>query len=149
MPKKDKKDSAKEIERNFTISLVKMRKETRPKRATKAVTEIRKFIARHLKVDVKNVKVSQLVNQFLWKNGREKIPGKIRVKALSDGKQASVYMENEKIEKKKEKKEQEGKKEEKPEKQTEEQKNAEAEKERKKEEKKLIERQAEKLAMKK
>ena len=146
MPKKEKKDSAKEVERNFTVNLSKVKRQTRPKRANKAVSEIRVFIARHMKVGVENVKVSQKLNELLWSHGRENATRKVKVKALSDGKLAGVYLEGEKIEKKEKKAKEE--KEEKAE-ATEEQKKAEEEKERKKEEKKLIEQQADRLAKKK
>ena len=58
------------------------------KRARKAVMTIKKFIARHMKVDdrnIKNVKLDVYLNNEIWFRGHSKPPAKIKVKAIKEG----------------------------------------------------------------
>lgn len=88
----DKKTETKvELEREYIIPLRnEWRKCASYERAGKAVKEIKKFIARHMKVperDISKVKLDQWLNQEVWFKGRKKPPAKIKVKATkeSDG----------------------------------------------------------------
>lgn len=137
---KEKKQE--KLERSFTIGLA-MPNCPRPKRANKAIFLIKRFAFKHFRVGPENVLISNKVNEFIWRFGREKVPKKISVKfVIVDGK-ANVFLKGEKVKEKKEKKE-----EKKPEKMTEEEKAALQEREKKKEEKRIAEKAAEKAAMK-
>jgi large subunit ribosomal protein L31e len=75
-----------ELEREYIIPLRnEWRKGANYERAGKAIKEIKKFIARHMKVperDLSNVKLDQWLNQEVWFRGRKKPPAKIKVKAI-------------------------------------------------------------------
>ena len=70
------------LERDYKINLRRTREVSRTKRAPYAIRLIRKFIARHLKVDLEKVKISNEVNEIVWSRGIEKPPRKINVKVL-------------------------------------------------------------------
>ncbi|MBS3074624.1 50S ribosomal protein L31e [Candidatus Pacearchaeota archaeon] len=79
------------LERIYIVPLsAKLRPVPRYKRAKKAVKLVREFMARHMKVeerDVSKVKIDKLLNHELWFRGIRKPPVKIKVKAkkMSDG----------------------------------------------------------------
>jgi large subunit ribosomal protein L31e len=135
-----------ELEREYTIPLRnEWRKVAHYRRTGRAVKEIKKFIARHMKVpehDTDKVKLDMWLNQEIWFKGRRKPPAKIRVKAIKDSTGLVrvelaelpdfVKFEKAKFERRhkpSEKSKEPEKKEEKPEEKTEEQKKDEKEKE--------------------
>ena len=64
------------------------RKVANYRRAGRAIKEIKKFIARHMKVperDVSKVKLDSFLNQEIWFRGRMKPPAKIKVRAIKEG----------------------------------------------------------------
>jgi len=89
-----------EIERVYTIPLVRAFKTARAKRTAAAIKAIRSFLARHMKTDESRVKLSSELNSYIWMGGI-KPPKKIRVKAKRDSK-GEVYatIQKEKEEKK-------------------------------------------------
>ena len=134
---KEKKKEEKVVKREFIVGLQPVYKFPKPKRARKALTFLKRFVFKHFRVSAENVLISNKVNEFIWKNGREHIPRKIEIKVvIADGK-ANIFLKSEKVKKAKEEK-----KEEKPEKLTAEEKAAVEEKEKKKEDKKLAEKAA-------
>ncbi len=70
------------IERVYTINLRRTREVSRTKRAPYAVRLIRKFVARHMKVDLSQVKISNEVNEAIWARSIEKPPRRIKVKVV-------------------------------------------------------------------
>jgi large subunit ribosomal protein L31e len=96
-----KKDSKKvkeekvELEREYIIPLKKsILKVPRYKRAKKAVRTIREFLAKHMKVenrDIKKIKIDLYLNNELWFRGIKKPGNKIKVKAIK--KSGIVYAE--------------------------------------------------------
>lgn len=93
----DKKTETKiTLERTYVVPLsAKLRPVRTYKRARKAVKLIREFIARHMKVeerDVKKVKLDKMLNNEIWYRGIKNPPARIKVKAkkMSDG---IVYVE--------------------------------------------------------
>ena len=140
---KEKKKEEKVIEKKFRISLKKVYSAPRPKRANRAITAIKRFMAKNVRIKAEDVLISNSVNQFVWSRGREHVPKAVDVKVLIVEGKANVYLQTEKVEKKKKK---EDKKEEKKA-EKEEEKDKEAEK--KKEDKKLAEKSAEKADFKK
>lgn len=109
------------MERIYTINLYKeWKKVARWKRTKRAINAIRKFMARHMKVNEDKVKIDPWLNIEIWKNSIKNPPRKIKVKAIKDEKGVKVELFEKpkkllKIERKKErkKKEEKGKKEEK------------------------------------
>lgn len=69
-------------ERIFVVPLRKVKKESRQRRAPKAIKEIRSFIERHLKTD--SFVIDESVNQKIWERGIQKIPPRIRVKVTEE-----------------------------------------------------------------
>jgi len=75
------------LTREYVIDLRRAYEVSRTKRAKYAVGLVRRFVARHLKVEPKAVKVGQRLNMALWSRSIEKPPRRVRVtvEKLSDG----------------------------------------------------------------
>ena len=69
-------------ERVYTIPLSRAFIVPRKERAPKAIRIIRDFIYRHMKAE--SIKISNKVNELIWKRGIEKPPRKLRVVAIKD-----------------------------------------------------------------
>lgn len=76
-------------EREYVIPLRnEWRKVANYRRAGRASKEIKKFIARHMRVedrDVSKVKLDRYLNNEVWFRGKTKPPAKLKVKAKRDG----------------------------------------------------------------
>ncbi len=73
---------AEELERVYVVPLRNARLAPRPRRAKRAVNEVRAFIARHMKTDEDKVWLDNPVNETIWARGITKPPSRIRVKAI-------------------------------------------------------------------
>ena len=77
------------LEREYVVPLRKAwHKAPEYERARKAIKEIKKFIARHMKVidrDISKVKLDVFFNNEVWFRGRRKPPAKVKVKAIKEG----------------------------------------------------------------
>jgi len=71
-----------EVERVYTIPLRVVKRTPRWKRAKRAVSEVRSYLERHMKVERENIKIDSSVNEWLWKRGASKPPLKIRIRAV-------------------------------------------------------------------
>lgn len=71
-----------EEERIYTVPLRITKGIPRTKRGVHAVRELKRFIAKHMKGDIKNVWLDEPVNRKLWSGGIEHPPSKIRVKVI-------------------------------------------------------------------
>ena len=69
-------------EQIYTIPLRDVKKVPSWKRANKAVTEVKGFLVRHMKVETTQVKLDKSINERLWEKGCEKPPLSIRVRAV-------------------------------------------------------------------
>ncbi len=69
-------------EQIYTIPLRAARKVPVWKRANRAVIEVRKYLVRHMKTELTQVKLDKTVNERLWERGCEKPPLSIRVRAV-------------------------------------------------------------------
>lgn len=69
-------------EQIYTIPLRAVRKVPSWKRANRAVTEVRAYLVRHMKVDSVQVKLDKSINERLWEKGCKKPPLSIRVRAV-------------------------------------------------------------------
>lgn len=84
MAKKEKKPEIK-LERVYNIPLRReWLKVPRYKRAKKAVTALRQFLAKHMKADIKNIKIEKYVNLKIWEHGMKNPPHHIKVVAKKD-----------------------------------------------------------------
>jgi len=76
------------IEKEYIIPLRKsFLKVPRYKRTSRAVKTIKQYIAKHMKVqnrDVKKVKIDVYFNNELWFRGRKNPPSKVKVKAIKE-----------------------------------------------------------------
>jgi len=110
-----KKEAAKvELERVYNIPLRKeFQKAPMYKRAKKAGTALKEFIAKHMKTDLEKISVGRHLNMKLWEKGIKRPPHHVKVtlKKLSDGK-VEAEIVGAPVEKKEVKKEKEEKKEE-------------------------------------
>lgn len=70
-----------EEDRVFNIPLIETKKSPRTKRAKRAITEIKDYIARHMKIEKDKVWIDTLLNEKIWERGIQKPPKRIRVKA--------------------------------------------------------------------
>jgi large subunit ribosomal protein L31e len=77
------------IEREYIIPLrSKFKHVARYKKTPKAIKEVKKYLARHMKIydrDLDNIKISKFVNEFIWARGIKNPPHKIKVKAVKQG----------------------------------------------------------------
>jgi large subunit ribosomal protein L31e len=76
------------LEREYVVPLRRgFLKVPQYRRAKKAIRVLREFIAKHMKVedrDLRKVKVDRFLNEELWFRGIKKPAGKIKVKAVKD-----------------------------------------------------------------
>jgi large subunit ribosomal protein L31e len=88
------KDS-KKIEREYVIPLrEKSRVVPRYKKTPKAVKTIKEFVARHMKIenrDLNKVRIDLHLNEQLWMRGIKKHPHKVKVKVVKEGDIVRVY----------------------------------------------------------
>ncbi|MGB9719809.1 MAG: 50S ribosomal protein L31e [Candidatus Anstonellales archaeon] len=114
-------------ERVYTVPLGDAFVKPRNKRTPRAVKLLREFAARHMKTDVENVIISNMVNAFIWMRGIQKPPRKVKVKMLAKDGKVYVLMMDEKLEEKVKEEKKEERKEEKKEAPKEEKKEEKAE----------------------
>jgi large subunit ribosomal protein L31e len=69
-------------EKFYTINLRDVWMAPRIKRAPKAVKVVKDFVKRRMKVD--DVKISNAVNEEIWKRSIKKPPRKIKIRAVKD-----------------------------------------------------------------
>jgi large subunit ribosomal protein L31e len=75
------------MERVYTINLYREWKKVPAwKRTKRAINAIKKFMAKHMKTEEKNVKIDVWLNMEIWKSSIKNPPRKIKVKALKDEK---------------------------------------------------------------
>ncbi len=69
-------------EKFYTVNLRDVWMAPRIKRAPKAVKIVKEFVKRRMKVD--DVKISNAVNEEIWKRSIKKPPRKIKIRAVKD-----------------------------------------------------------------
>jgi large subunit ribosomal protein L31e len=84
MAKKDKKPEVK-LERVYNVPLRKeWLKVPKYRRAKKALTALKQFLAKHMKADISNVKIEKYANLKVWERGMKNPPHHIKVIAKKD-----------------------------------------------------------------
>jgi large subunit ribosomal protein L31e len=88
-----------ELERIYTVNLTKAYEYIRTRRARRTVKLLRAFIARHMKADEEQVRISNMTNSEIFSHGMEKPPRRMRIQAIKDAGLVNVYLvgEQEKI----------------------------------------------------
>ncbi len=72
-----------QLERIYSIRLrQKLVRYPRWLRAKKGVKYIKRFLSRHMKVPLENVKLDEKVNEFLWSRGAKWAPSRIKLRAV-------------------------------------------------------------------
>ena len=64
------------------------------KRAKKSIFLIKKYINRHLKTDIKNIKIGMELNEFIWKHGIKNPPRVIKIQIYKKDKLILVNLTN-------------------------------------------------------
>lgn len=70
------------MERVYVIPLKEVKNVPRTIRSPRAVRYVKEFIKRHMKTD--DVKIDASLNEKIWERGIQKIPPKVKVKAIKD-----------------------------------------------------------------
>ncbi len=70
------------MEKIYVIPLRKVKNVPRTIRAPRAIRQIKEFIQKHMKSD--EIKLDASVNEKIWERGIQKIPPKIKVKAVKE-----------------------------------------------------------------
>ncbi|MDO8871070.1 MAG: 50S ribosomal protein L31e [Methanobacteriaceae archaeon] len=70
------------MERIYVIPLRKVKDAPRTIRAPKAVRVVRAFLQKHMKAE--EIKIDASINEKIWERGIQKIPPKIKVKAVKE-----------------------------------------------------------------
>ncbi|MDR2544917.1 MAG: 50S ribosomal protein L31e [Methanobrevibacter sp.] len=70
------------MERVYTIPLRKAKRVQRTIISPRAIREVQNFLKKHMKTE--EVKLDKKVNEKIWERGIQKIPSKIKVKAVKD-----------------------------------------------------------------
>lgn len=71
-----------DTERVYTIPLGKVKSAPIYRRSNRAMTEVRSYLARHMKTDEKNVKIDPGLSEVVWARGDMKPPLRVRVRAV-------------------------------------------------------------------
>jgi large subunit ribosomal protein L31e len=72
----------KEIERLYVVPLRGVKYSVSSRAAQRAVKEVRRFVAKHMKVETEKIWIDGSVNNALWARGKYKIPSRIRIRAV-------------------------------------------------------------------
>ena len=131
----------KTLERIYVVPLRKeWLKVAHYRRAEKAVRALKAFVAKHMKVALKDVKVGKYLNEAIWQRGAKRPPHKIKIIVKKEKEKVFVELEGYEKLKEKEKKKLKKKKKEKEEMKVEkkEQKEEKAERTQKEEKKESI-----------
>jgi large subunit ribosomal protein L31e len=84
-----KTDAKKDEGKEFVIPLrEKCRVVPRYKKTNKAVKTVKEYLVRHMKIrdrDLRKIRISKYLNEFLWGRGIKNPPHKVKVKALKEG----------------------------------------------------------------
>ncbi|BAW32154.1 MAG TPA: 50S ribosomal protein L31e [Methanothermobacter sp.] len=70
------------MERTYTIPLGRVKNVPRTKRAPRAIRFIREFLKKHMKSE--DIKLDSSINEKIWGRGMQKIPPKIKIKAIKE-----------------------------------------------------------------
>jgi large subunit ribosomal protein L31e len=70
------------MERIYVIPLRKVKDVPRTIRAPKAIRVVKEYLQKHMKAE--EIKIDASVNEKIWERGIQKVPPKIKVKAVKE-----------------------------------------------------------------
>lgn len=70
------------MERTYIIPLRRVKNVPRTKRAPRAIRFIREFLKKHMKSE--DIILDSSINEKVWERGIQKIPPKIKIKAIKE-----------------------------------------------------------------
>jgi large subunit ribosomal protein L31e len=82
-------------ERVVTVPLRDAKQAPKGKRADRAMTLVRRHLAKHFSVDEDDVRLDPSLNEAVWSEGRKKPPSKLRVRAARFDEEGEVVVEAE------------------------------------------------------
>jgi large subunit ribosomal protein L31e len=71
-----------DTERVYTIPLGIVKSVPIYRRSNRAMTEVRKYLSRHMKTPVENITIDPGLNEVIWARGDMKPPLRVRVRAV-------------------------------------------------------------------
>jgi len=83
------------VERIYTVPLGKAYNYLRTRRAPRAVKLLREFLARHMKVGIANVRLSNSLNTYLWEHSIQRPPRKVKVRVVKIAGKVKAYLPDE------------------------------------------------------
>jgi len=83
------------VERIYTVPLGKAYNYLRTRRAPRAVKLLREFLARHMKVGIANVRLSNSLNTYLWEHSIQRPPRKAKVRVMKIAGNVKAYLPDE------------------------------------------------------
>jgi len=83
------------LERIYTIPLSKAYDYIRTRRTERAVKLLREFVARHMKVELEDVRISEGVNALLWRDSIQRPPRRVKVRVVKEGEMAKAWLPGE------------------------------------------------------
>lgn len=100
-------EKTQKIERIYIVNLSKAYNTVRKKRAKRAIKILKFFLARHMKGDIRKIKISNNLNKKIFENPIGNPEKKIKIRAIKEGAEVKAYLFDEEIKKmvEKEKKE--------------------------------------------
>jgi len=85
----------KKLERIYNVNLTKAYEYTRTRRALRTVKLLRAFLARNFRVELEDVKLSEPLNSYIWRDSIQKPPRHIKVKGVKENGIVHAFMHDE------------------------------------------------------
>ncbi|VVB57111.1 50S ribosomal protein L31e [uncultured archaeon] len=92
MAEETKPASSKKLERIYTVPFGKAYEYLRTRRTRRAMKMLRAFLARHCKVDEDIIRISAGVNDAMWRDGMQKPPRRLKVRAVLEDGRLTAWM---------------------------------------------------------
>ncbi len=70
------------VEQIYTVPLRHVKRVPRWRRAQRAISELKSYLAKRMKAPLDQIKIDNVLNEIIWERGNEKPPSRIRVKAV-------------------------------------------------------------------
>lgn len=84
-------------ERTYTVPLRSgFRNAPKYKRSNKAMRTLKAFVAKHMKVDIENVRIGQHLNDRIWENGIRNPPPRVTINVKTEDGKAFAELEDKK-----------------------------------------------------
>ncbi len=97
----ENKVTSKKLERIYTVPFGKAYEYLRTRRTRRAMKLLRAFLSRHFKVKDEAVRISQGVNDAMWRDGIQKPPRSLKIRGVFEDGRLTAWMigEEEKVKK--------------------------------------------------